>query len=133
MKVNCNPIRKINVEGADLEEVECVTHLGSVVDTNGGPDKDVAASINKARGAFNLLKKNLDSSGISTATKLKIFNSNVKAVLLYGAETWRMTAKTTKKLQTFTNYCLRRILKLHWTNKATNEELWTRTSQLATN
>ena len=57
---------------------------------------------------------------IKTNTKLRIFNSNVKAVLLYGSETWRSTQKPLKRIQTFINKCLRRILHLKWTHKISN-------------
>ncbi|PFX25640.1 LINE-1 retrotransposable element ORF2 protein [Stylophora pistillata] len=127
---NSGSRRKIRVNDADIEEVESFTYLGSVVDTCGGTDADVANRINKARGAFHSLKKIWSSGSISTSTKLKIFNSNVKAVLLYGAETWRMTVKTARKLQSYVNHCLRRILKIHWTDKITNEELWEWTGQI---
>ena len=58
-----------------------------------------------------------------------MFNSNVKAILLYGAETWRIIVATNKKIQTFINNCLRRILKIHWPATINNGELWQRTSQ----
>ena len=63
-------------------------------------------------------------------TKLRIFNSNVKAVLLYGSETWRSTQKTLKRIQTFINKFLRRILHLKWTEKISNTTLWKMTKQL---
>ena len=67
---------------------------------------------------------------IKTNTKLRIFNSTVKAVLLYGSETWRSTQKTLKSIQTFINKCLRRILHLKWTDKISNITLWKMTKQL---
>ena len=49
------------------------------------------------------------------AEYMRIFNSNVKSVLLYGSETWRETKSLSKKLQTFVNKCLRQILLIkHW-------------------
>ncbi|VDP87630.1 unnamed protein product [Schistosoma mattheei] len=41
-------------------------------------------------------------------------NINVKADLLYGAENWRTTTTTIKKVQVFINSCLRKILNIHW-------------------
>ena len=67
---------------------------------------------------------------IKTNTKLRIFNSNVKAVLLYVSETWRSTQKTLKRIQTFIYKCLRRILHLKWTDKISNTTLWKMTKQL---
>ena len=36
-----------------------------------------------------MLKKVWNSREIDTSTKVRLFNSNVKSVLLYGAETWQ--------------------------------------------
>ncbi|VDP54594.1 unnamed protein product [Schistosoma margrebowiei] len=55
---------------------------------------------------------------------------NVKAVLLYGAETWRTTTTTIKKVQVFINSCLRKILNIHWPDTISNSLLWERTNQL---
>jgi len=46
------------------------------------------------------------NSRVSTRTKLRIFCSNVKSVLLYGSETWKEMKTNTSKLQTFVNRCL---------------------------
>ena len=62
--------------------------------------------------------------------KVRIFNTMVKPILLYGAETWRTTVTMMKKIQTFVNTCLRRILKVRWPNIISNQDLWERTDQL---
>ncbi|VDO58706.1 unnamed protein product [Schistosoma margrebowiei] len=62
--------------------------------------------------------------------KVRIFNTNVKAVLLYGAETWRTTTTTIKKVQVFINSCFRKILNIHWSDTISNSLLWERTNQL---
>jgi hypothetical protein len=109
--------------------VESFVYLGSVVDKKGGTDQDVKARIGKARTAFVMLKKLWASRQIGEKTKLRIFNSNVKSVLLYGCETWRMTKTTTQKIQTFFNTCLRRIYNIHWPETIRNEDLWERAKQ----
>ena len=106
------------------------TYLGSVINITGGTDEDVLARIGKARSAFNILGNIWRSREITTATKIRIFNSNVKPVLLYGSETWRMTEKTVSKLQTFINRCLRRILQIYWPDTISNVTLWETTGQL---
>ena len=77
-----------------------------------------------------MLRKNWKVKQIEFNTKLMMFNSNVKAVLLYGSETWRSTQKTLKRIQTFINKRLCRILHLKWTDSTTLWE-WT-TKQLST-
>ncbi|VDP29762.1 unnamed protein product [Schistosoma margrebowiei] len=56
--------------------------------------------------------------------------SDADAVLLYGAETWRTTTTTIKKVQVFINSCLRKILNIHWPDTISNSLLWERTNQL---
>ena len=120
MKIVTTPI---TVEGEHVKEVESFVYLGSVVDKKGGTDKDVKARVGKARGAFVLLKKIWGSTEISTGTKLRIFNSNVMSVLLYGCETWRTTKALHQKIQCFVNTCLRRILGIRWPDRISNTDL----------
>ena len=97
--------------------------------SDGGADEDVKSRIGKARQACNTLRPVWNSTSISTKTKLRIFTTNVKSVLLYGSETWRVTRPIFNKLQTFINKCLRKILKIHWPVKNSNRELWAQTGQ----
>ncbi|VDO59429.1 unnamed protein product [Schistosoma margrebowiei] len=107
---NSNPI---TLDGETLEEVESFTYLGNIINERGGSDADVKARIGKARTAFLQLKNIWNSKQLSTNIKVRIFNTNVKAVLLYGAETWRTTTTTIKKVQVFMNCCLDKILNIH--------------------
>ena len=113
----------INCVGEDLEHVSAFTYLGSLIATTGGTEEDVEASCRKAQVAFSILRPIWRSKVISLWTKIRILNSNVKSVLLYGCETWRLTKKIITQLQTFTN---RRVW---WPKKISNEELWQRTKQ----
>jgi hypothetical protein len=69
------------------------------------------------------------STTYSTQTKLCVFNTNVKAVLLYGCVTWKNSKYMTTKLQVLINRNLREILRIFWPGQITNNELWKRTKQ----
>ena len=112
MKMNTTANTPVTVGGEPISEVESFVYLGSVVDQHGGTDRDAISRIGKARAAFVKLKNIWASGGISMRTKLRIFNSNVKSVLLYGCEAWRTTQTMQQKTQTFFNTCLRRIYKI---------------------
>ena len=99
----------VTVGGEPIREVESFAYLGRVVDKQGGTDRDVRARTGKARAAFVMLKNIWPSRGIGMRTKLSIFNSNVKSVLLYRCETWQTTQTMQQKIQTFFNTCQRRI------------------------
>lgn len=86
------------------------TYLGSIVSKKGGTDEGIQARIRKARQAFAMLRPIWRSTASTTKTKLRVFGSNVKAVLLYGSETWRLTKILQQKLQVFIAKSLRNIL-----------------------
>ncbi|VDP23839.1 unnamed protein product [Schistosoma margrebowiei] len=77
--------------------------------------------------SFTYLGSIIDEQEVQMQT---IFNTNVKAVLLYGAETWRTTTTTIQKVQVFINSCLRKILNIHWPDTISNSLLWKRTNQI---
>ena len=96
---------------------------------SGGTEEDIVARIRKAQQAFATLRSVWKSRAISLNTKLRIFNCNIKSVLLYGSETWRLTKALLSEVQSFLNKRLRQILSIFWPNVITNEELWARTGQ----
>ena len=130
MRMKTNNTQGVAADGKDIEEVTDFTYLGSRVNVTGGTEEDLRTRIGKARTAFKLLGKVWKARDIKTNTKLKIFNSSVKAVYLYGAETWKTTVALQRKAQSFINNCLRRILNIHWPEKISNKELWKRTNQM---
>ena len=119
----------ITLHDEDLNEVEKFVYLGSVVNTDGGTDEDIKSRINKARHAFNTLRPIWNSSALSLHNKIRIFNTNVKSVLLYGSETWRTAKSNTHKLQTFINRCFRNIINIRWPDVISNADLWDKTGQ----
>ena len=128
MKINSTANTSVTVGGEPIREVDSF-YLGSAIGQQGGTDRDVTARIGKARAAFVMLKNIWASKEISTRTKLRIFSSNVKSVLLYGSETWRKTKTMLQKIQTFINTCLRRIYNIRWPEMIPNKDLWERAGQ----
>lgn len=63
------------------------TYLGRIVLTTGGTDEDIRTQLGKARQLFNTLEPLWNSTLLSTKNKVRLFNTNVKSDLLYGAET----------------------------------------------
>jgi hypothetical protein len=128
LKINCaDP--SVALAGEPIEEVNSFKYLGSYISDDGGTEIDVASRINQASNAFRMLSNMWRSNELSRKTKLRLFNSNVKSVLLYGSETWKTTKALTKKLQVFINKCLRKILRVYWPEVISNEDLWRETGQ----
>ncbi|KAK3740236.1 hypothetical protein RRG08_054257 [Elysia crispata] len=102
LKIKTEDTQAITVGGKPLEVVENFTYLGSVIDHSGGTAADVRSRVAKARAAFKTLDKIWRDRTISTKTKIRLFNSNVKSALLYGCETWSLNQSSLKKVQTLT-------------------------------
>ena len=102
IKVKTRNVDNIQLNGDAVDEVEDLTYLGSNISRDGGSDRDILARIGKARTAFAILRPVWRSKVIPRKAKLRIFNTNVKSVLLYGSETWGATKETSRKLPTDT-------------------------------
>ena len=131
MRINNRCESQATLENQPIYELESFTYLDSVLSKTGGSDEDVKIRIGKARGVFNSLFKIWNCPVIWLKTKLKLFNSNVKHVLLYGSETWMHIKNIEHKFQVIINNCLRRILNIRWLERISNEELWRRTKQMS--
>lgn len=57
------------------------------------------------------------SSQYSITTKVRLCNSIVKPVLLYGSDCWRVAQSKMKKADVFHNGCHRNIYRIFWPNK----------------
>ena len=123
MRVNARNNEAITVNGVALEDVEKFTYLGATVCKQGGGEEDIKATLGKARGAFVKLKRVWSSSSMSKRTKIRLYKTLVKPVLMYGCETWKMNESDAKKIDVFQNRCLRRVMKIKWKDKISNREL----------
>ena len=90
-------------------------------------EREANSRVTNANQSFAMLKNIWKSKQVGTNTTLRIFNSNVLSVLLYGAECWKLTTRIAHKIHTFQNKCLRKILRIFWPRRISNEELHQRT------
>ena len=117
----------VTIEGEPLEEFKDFKYLGSYISSDSNIDKEVSTRIGLAAQAFKKLNNIWKSRTLSTKTKLRIYQSNVRSTLPYASETWRTNKTLESKLRGFEGRCLRRILKVRWQEKVCNEEIWRRT------
>ena len=121
MGINPTSQMSLFVNGQQIETVSTFTYLGSIMNEKGGTDSDVLCQINKIRAAFASLKPVWRSTVVSLKTKIRLFNSNMKTILLYGSECWKISKEITHKLRVFVHKCLRIILRIRWPMKISNK------------
>ncbi|RMZ95619.1 endonuclease-reverse transcriptase [Brachionus plicatilis] len=116
----------ITIDGTQIECVNEFTYLGSTISTTLGTHRDIKTlRLAKPKSVFARLRPALKSSSYSKGTKLKLYNSVVKATLMYGSECWRMNECERKSLDTFHTGSLRRI---HWPETLSNADLYRMTN-----
>ena len=123
MCFNATPSAPVTVNGHTLDYVEDFTYLGSLVSKENATQKDIKARLGKAHSVFVRLQSIWKSKQYSLRTKVRLYNSNVKSVLLYGSECWRVTVSDMKRIDAFHNRCLRKICRIFWPERISNEEL----------
>ncbi|VDP58857.1 unnamed protein product [Schistosoma mattheei] len=112
LQYNTTRTNLITLDREAFEDVKAFIYLGSITDEHGGSDEDLKPRIGRARAAYPQLMHIWNPKQLSTNTKVKIFNTNVKTVLLYEAETWSTTKSIIQKIQVFINSCLSKILQI---------------------
>ena len=65
--------------------------------------------LQKARDTFQRLSRVWAARAIGRRTKIRLFNTLVRSVLLYGCETWKITKNDERNLNSFPCKSLRRI------------------------
>ena len=113
--------RSLELDGNKIDTVEKFKYLGSVILPNGQGKEEVLIRIDNARSAFLQLKSVLWSRAeISLKTKVRIYETAIRPILLYGSETWPVRVEDIRKLETFDHWCLRTILRIRWRDHVSN-------------
>ena len=124
LRINSRNNDAVEVNVQRIEDVDRFVYLGATVSKEGGGTQNIHNRVVKTRGVFLRLKKIWSSNSISRRTKVRLFKTLVKPVLMYGCETWKMNKTDENIIDVFQSRCLgRRIFKIRWQEIMTNEEV----------
>ena len=69
---------------------------------------------------------NIWRSRITIPTKLKLYNTCILPIFLYGSECWAVTKRDVLKIDALDRWCLRKLLGIKWYHHVRNDEVrWT--------
>ena len=114
---------EFKVYGETLERVKEFKYLGRILRED---DDDTACIINqvkRARQKWNAIARILKREGANARIMAKFYMAVVQAVLLYGAESWVITKRNWKRLESFHNRALRYMTGQHI--RKVGDEEWT--------
>ena len=75
---------------------------------------DAKVAINAAEGLIN---------PEDDKTKARFYNASVRSILIYGCESWQLTAEDIRKLQVFEHKCWRSCLNISYRDRVRNEHV----------
>ena len=107
-------------DGTRLEVVNDFKYLGSWMESS---KKDIQTRKALAWQACNKLNK-IWKSTLTRNLKIKLFLATVESVLLYGSETWTLTARLQKSIDGCYTRLLRSALNVSWKDRIPNTVLY---------
>ena len=116
-------IVRIKLGDEVLEQVKQFSYLGSKITEDGRSKSEIISRIAQAKKAFQKKRDLLSCSKISIEIKKRFIQSYVWSVALYGCETWTIAAEEKRRLESFEMWCYRRMLKISWVDRVSNEEV----------
>ena len=98
-------------------------YIGSLTTEDGISEKEIKRRMMIVRTIFINMRTLLSCRGIHLNTRLRVMKCYVWPTLFYGAETWTITKSLMSRLDAFEKWVYRRVLKMSWMEKITNEEV----------
>lgn len=106
-QINLPP--QILIDGDEIEVVNDFVYLGSLVTAENDTSGEVRRRIMAGNRAYFGLRRTLRSNRVRRRTKLTIYKTLIRPVVLYGHETWTMLAEDQRALGVFERKVLRTI------------------------
>ena len=118
-----NDDEHININGVAVENVKEFTYLGAVITNTYDDSPEIKRRTAIAKNATVALNKIWKDRSITLKTKLRLLNSLVFPIALYGSECLQVKKKEKKRINGFELWCYRRVLRISWIEKKTNDEV----------
>jgi len=106
-----------------IQQVDKFNYLGSYITESGKCDIEIKRRIELARGTVNRWGKILRHQKMSMSTRMRVVQCYVISTLLYGCESWTISGAMENKLEAAEMWFLRKMQRIPWTDRVTNEEV----------
>ena len=109
------------LNGKQIDKVERFKYLGSMVGIDGDSTPEIRTRLAVARDTTSQLTGLWKAKEISLKLKKQLAKSLVWSVALYGSESWTLKQSDMTRITAFEMWVWRRILRVSWKEKKTNE------------
>ena len=104
-------ITEFKIDDAHIEIVESFIFLGSQITRNGGSDGEIRRRIGLARTTMKKLTHMIKNNDLTLNTKIRLVNTLIFSVFLYGCEKWTIRKIERKKIDALELWCWRKPIK----------------------
>ena len=113
------PITSWQIDGERMETVVDFIFLGSKITKDGDCSHEIKTLL--GRKVMTNLDSILKSRDITLSTKVHLGKAMVFPVVMYGCESWTIKKTERRRIDTFELWCWRRLLKVPWTARRSNQ------------
>ena len=100
----------IRLEAVTIEEVKSFCYFGDVLQSEGGVERAVRARVSQAWMKWREISALLCNRNVPIRRRSIVYQACIRSVMLYAAETWALTQRLEKVIQS----CDRRMLRRMW-------------------
>jgi len=104
-------------------------YLSSLIHSSVQSTHDINRRSAIARAAMQSLDNQIWRSRVSTSTKLKLYNTCILPIFLYGSNCWAVSKTDASKIDAFDQWCLRMLLGIKWHQFIRKDEVRITTGQ----
>ena len=97
--------------------------LGSKITANGDCSHEIKRHLLLGRKVMTNLDSIVKSRDITLSTKVHLVKAMVFPVVIYGSESWTIKKAECQRIDAFELWCWRRILRVPWTAKRSNQSI----------
>ena len=115
------PLINITINGIKLKQRDHFKYLGALISSDGRNNTEISARIVQAKTTFQKMKTVLTNSHISIHTIKRTLKCYIEPLLMYGCEAWTISKQAQKKLEAVEMWFLRRMMKISWMAKKSND------------
>ena len=117
------PITSWQIDGETMETVADFIFLGSKITADGDCSHEIKRHLLLGRKVMTNLDSILKSRDITFPTKVHIVKAMVSPVVTYGCESWTIKKAECQRIDAFELWCWRRLLRVPWTAKRSNQSI----------
>ena len=122
------PITSWETDGVTVEAVSDFIFGGSRITEDGDCSHEIKKLLLLGRKVMNNLDSILKRKDITLPTKVRLIKAMVFPVVMYGCESWTLRKAEHRKIDAFELWCWRRLLRVPWTARRSNQSILTEIS-----